>query len=91
MKQETTLEEAAESFAKTQVVRGQNLSEWDDKVEEIIARIFTEGAKWQQEQDKNNEKELYSEIEYLIINWSNDGTKTAGALTRQIIEQFKKK
>ena len=49
------------------------------------------GAKWQQEQDKNNEKELYSEIEYLIINWSNDGTKTAGALTRQIIEQFKKK
>jgi hypothetical protein len=32
------------------------------------------------------DKELYSEIEYLIIMWSNDGTKTAGFLTRQIME-----
>ena len=31
-------------------------------------------------------KELYSEIEDLIIRWSNDGTKTAGSLTRQIME-----
>ncbi len=31
-------------------------------------------------------KELYSEIEDLIIRWSNDGTKTAGNLTRQIME-----
>ena len=29
---------------------------------------------------------LYSDIEYLIIMWSNDGTKTAGYLTRQIME-----
>jgi hypothetical protein len=29
---------------------------------------------------------LYSEIEGLIIEWSNDGTKTAGYLTRQIIK-----
>ena len=47
-KQET-LEEAAKAFAKTQVVRGKNLPEWDDKVEEIITRNFIEGAKWQQE------------------------------------------
>ena len=32
------------------------------------------------------EKELYSEIEGLIIEWSNDGTKTAGYLTRQIMK-----
>jgi hypothetical protein len=32
------------------------------------------------------DKELYSEIEYLIIMWSNDGTKTAGFLARQIME-----
>ena len=30
-------------------------------------------------------KELYNEIENLIIRWNIDGTKTAGALTRQII------
>jgi hypothetical protein len=30
--------------------------------------------------------ELYSEIEYLIIMWSNDGTKTAGSLTREIMK-----
>jgi hypothetical protein len=29
---------------------------------------------------------LYSKIETLIIHWSNDGTKTAGELTRQIME-----
>jgi hypothetical protein len=48
------------------------------------------GAKWQQER-MYSEENLYSEIESLIIMWSNDGTKTAGALTRQIMEQFKKK
>ena len=33
---------------------------------------------------------LYQEIEYLIIMWSNDGTKTAGHLTRQIMELLDK-
>lgn len=33
-----------------------------------------------------NKNELYSEIETLIIHWNNDGTKTAGYLTRQIME-----
>jgi len=32
------------------------------------------------------DNELYSEIENLIIKWSNDGTKTAGHLTRQIMK-----
>jgi hypothetical protein len=32
---------------------------------------------------------LYSEIEDLVIRWSNDGTKTAGNLTRQIITLIK--
>ena len=31
------------------------------------------------------DKELYNDIENLIIRWNIDGTKTAGALTRQII------
>lgn len=31
------------------------------------------------------QKELYSEIERLIIVWSNNGTKTAGSLTREIM------
>ena len=29
--------------------------------------------------------ESYSEIEHAIMDWSNDGTKTAGHLTRKII------
>lgn len=39
---------------------------------------------------KLNFKELYSEIEYLIIVWSNDGTKTAGSLTRKIMKLLNK-
>jgi len=31
----------------------------------------------------------YQEIENAIIRWSNDGTKTAGTLTREIIEIIK--
>ena len=33
---------------------------------------------------------LYSEIEYEIIMWSNDGTQTAGTLTRKIMELIEK-
>jgi uncharacterized membrane protein affecting hemolysin expression len=33
-----------------------------------------------------NIKELYSNIEDLIIRWNLDGYKTAGYLTRQIME-----
>ena len=36
-------------------------------------------------------KELYSEIEDLIITWNSDGTKTAGELTRKIIILIDKK
>jgi len=36
-------------------------------------------------------KDLYSEIESLIIFWSNDGTKTAGSLTREIMEIIKER
>lgn len=35
------------------------------------------------------DNKLYSEIEDLVIRWSNDGTKTAGHLTRQIITLIK--
>jgi hypothetical protein len=39
--------------------------------------------------NKMNSEIIYSEIEYLIIQWSNDGTKTAGSLTREIMELIK--
>lgn len=35
---------------------------------------------------KEHQIELYREIENLIINWANDGTKTAGSLTREIMK-----
>ena len=38
-----------------------------------------------------SEIELYSEIENLIISWSNDGTKTAGSLTRKIMSLMQTK
>lgn len=41
-------------------------------------------------QDPNIDKH-YSNIERLIINWNNDGTKTAGDLTRQIISLLENK
>jgi len=37
------------------------------------------------------EKKLYSEIEYLIILWSNDGFRTAGSLTREIMNLLQEK
>jgi hypothetical protein len=33
-----------------------------------------------------NNETPYSEIEHLIIQWNNDGTKTAGSLTRDIMK-----
>lgn len=48
----------------------------------IIRRFFNKKT------DKSNEDKLYSDIEHLIIMWDNDGTKTAGSLTRQIIEEI---
>ena len=38
-----------------------------------------------------NKETLYAEIEYLIIQWSNDGTKTAGSLTREIMKLIESK
>lgn len=32
------------------------------------------------------ERKLYSEIETQIMRWVNDGTKTAGSLTREIMD-----
>lgn len=39
---------------------------------------------------EEHEDKLYSDIEHLIIQWNNDGTKTAGELTRQIMSLLKK-
>ncbi len=36
-------------------------------------------------------KKIYSDIENLIIYWVNDGTKTAGTLTRRIMYMLDKK
>lgn len=39
---------------------------------------------------KEHQVKLYREIENLVIKWSNDGTKTAGSLTREIISLLDK-
>ena len=43
MKTKEEIEKSAIDYAKTQVVRGNNLPEWDDKTEQLIARYFTKG------------------------------------------------
>lgn len=48
----------------------------------IIRRFFNKKT------DKPDDNKLYSEIENLIIIWNNDGSKTAGSLTRQIIKEI---
>ena len=40
-------------------------------------------------EEKPNQ-DLYSELESLIIKWANDGTKTAGSLTRDILNIINK-
>jgi len=43
MKTQEEIEKSAIDYAKTQVIRGKNLLEWDDKPEQLIARYFTKG------------------------------------------------
>ncbi len=65
-----------------------DFSDWDvtlnDGLEEDLSYFeATDEIKFN---DLNNfNKELYSKIEHLIIDWNNDGTKTAGQLTRKIM------
>lgn len=40
--------------------------------------------------DTIDDLSLYSQIEHFIISWNIDGTKTAGTLTRQIMELIEK-
>jgi hypothetical protein len=65
-----------------------------DRAKEFIERRLTQNkfvTEYNPHLDKNPSISLYSEIEYLIIMWSNDGTKTAGTLTRQIMDLLSKK
>lgn len=61
---------------------------WQRIVDEVKG---VEEQQSRERQDKEDRDTLYSDIETLIIMWSNDGTKTAGFLTRQIMELLDKK
>lgn len=50
-----------------------NDSDWDNTLQDGL-----EDAPW--------EPDLYSSIEQAIIDWEIDGTKTAGELTREILD-----
>ena len=60
------------------------LDNLDDKSDKINLAELMEGKAVQLIND--DPTELYSEIEYLIIMWSNDGTRTAGSITREIMK-----
>jgi hypothetical protein len=40
---------------------------------------------------REEDKQLYREIENLIMIWENDGTKSAGSLTREIMELLERR
>ena len=61
------------------------LDNLDDKSDKINLAELMEGKSVQLINDDLGTT-LYSEIEYLIIMWSNDGTRTAGSLTREIMK-----
>jgi hypothetical protein len=63
-KKETTLEEAAEN-------ESEYLADYDDK--EMYKKGFIAGAKWQQEQEKNNYSE--EEVFNLLNNFNKDTLK----------------
>jgi hypothetical protein len=61
------------------------LDNLDDKSDKIDLTKLMDGKASQLINDDLGTT-LYSEIEYLIIMWRNDGTKTAGSLTREIMK-----
>jgi hypothetical protein len=61
------------------------LDNLDDKSDKIDLAKIMDGRAAQLINDDLGTT-LYSEIEYLIIMWCNDGTKTAGSLTREIMK-----
>ena len=67
---------------------GLNLSDFNYKVTEIVGFYTSICKDWLKR--KNGNKFLYSEIEDVIIRWNNDGTKTAGVLTRKIVKIISK-
>ena len=64
------------------------LNATQDKTLASIASSAPEPGQWK-ENRQESEKRLYSEIEYLIIQWNCDGYKTAGSLTREIMDLLK--
>jgi hypothetical protein len=77
-----TLKEIAEKLKNKELFKESN-----DRARQTLSEIKSLPI----QERSYSDKKLYSEIEWLIISWNNDGTKTAGHLTRQIIEQLKNK
>jgi hypothetical protein len=80
-----TLEEVAK-----EIYKGEYVCNGIDIVP-IWREGFIYGAKWQQEQDKNNynEQDMITAIQYTINNFFNG--KLAGLNSEEIFEQFKNK
>jgi hypothetical protein len=70
MKTKEEIEQLAIDYAKTQVVRGKNLPEWDDKTEQLIARYFTKG--YNKCQEDMADKESQNKIKEHILNHANN-------------------
>ena len=64
------------------------LNATQDKTLASIASSAPEPGQWK-ENRQESEKRLYSEIEHLVIQWNCDGYKTAGSLTREIMDLLK--
>lgn len=85
MKSKEEIEQLAIDYAKTQVVRGKNLPEWDDKTEQLIARYFTKGYTQCQE---DMLKILKEEIKRAFIHGQGNAQMMEAGLERDEIEDY---
>jgi hypothetical protein len=91
MKSKEEIEQLAIDYAKTQVVRGKNLPEWDDKTEQLIARYFTKGYTQCQEDNKDKkytESQLRDAMEEAMVYLQNLLIKMPAAFSAGKLKQI---
>lgn len=84
-----TKETASKDYAKTQVIRNENLPEWDDKLEELISRHFISG--YEKCEEINSDKKFTEEqIRQAIITTMVSGVIKTSADIDLLINDIKK-
>ena len=87
-----TLEEALERLYPENIIKLGNNTSYDAAL--IKRKDFTDGVKWQAEQDKNkyNKREIINLIQFLSMNQDfNSYSSVSKDTAKKFLKQFKKK